>query len=223
MTSTKTILDNTALILMEIAMQPIKTEYQSPSTARRRVARPGLHLDISFAAEFHIPVKLASVSVLTDITDEVVSRSKPKSIPVFEANLIIDNLYLGSCSNTDPDLLRLHNIKYVLNVSHTKTSLPDDFVCEQIPISDKSDVKIRDYFERSFKFIDAAITNGPILVHCRAGISRSATIVIAYLMKKQHMSYQTAMEFVSKRREIICPNIGFCQHLEEYEAELGGT
>jgi protein-tyrosine phosphatase len=44
-----------------------------------------------------------------------------------------------------------------------------------------------------------------------AGVSRSATIVIAYLMKKKHLSFKQAFEFVKIRRVIVWPNDGFIE------------
>lgn len=61
---------------------------------------------------------------------------------------------------------------------------------------------------------------GKVLVHCRAGVSRSATVCIAYLMQKQQMSLDAAFEFVVSRRPIIDPNLNFIQQLQRFEASL---
>jgi len=46
-------------------------------------------------------------------------------------------------------------------------------------------------------------------VHCAAGVSRSASIVIAYLMKINHWTFENAYSFVKSKRKIIDPNFGF--------------
>ena len=56
-----------------------------------------------------------------------------------------------------------------------------------------------------------------VLVHCLAGMSRSATIVIAYLLATTAMTTTEATEFVRSKRSIIRPNYGFINQLEQYE------
>lgn len=69
------------------------------------------------------------------------------------------------------------------------------------------------FFEETTEFIQLAIdAGGKILVHCREGISRSATLVLAYLMIKRHLTAQDAVRTVREHREII-PNEGFLKQL----------
>jgi len=60
-------------------------------------------------------------------------------------------------------------------------------------------------------------TNGSVLVHCMAGISRSSSLIIYYLMKKYAITYDKAYEFVKKARSIIQPNSGFEKQLRTYD------
>jgi len=60
----------------------------------------------------------------------------------------------------------------------------------------------------------------PILIHCMAGVSRSATITIAYFMHQHKMSLKDAAAFVFKKRPIVFPNVGFIQHLMDFESKL---
>lgn len=55
-----------------------------------------------------------------------------------------------------------------------------------------------------------------VLVHCAAGVSRSASFVIAYLMNRKDMLFPDAIRFVKERRSVIRPNSGFSQQLEKY-------
>lgn len=60
-----------------------------------------------------------------------------------------------------------------------------------------------------------------MLVHCFAGVSRSATIVIAYLMQEHGLAYRDALAFVKQKRNHIHPNEGFKRQLQSFQRELG--
>lgn len=62
-----------------------------------------------------------------------------------------------------------------------------------------------------------------MLVHCQAGISRSATICLAYLMKRKRVRLDEAFEFVRRRRSIISPNFSFMGQLLQFESQLLAT
>jgi dual specificity MAP kinase phosphatase len=67
---------------------------------------------------------------------------------------------------------------------------------------------------------EARIKNGKVLVHCQAGISRSPTIVIAYLMKIKNLTHDSAYHLVKSKRGIIEPNIFFVSQLFDFEKTL---
>lgn len=62
--------------------------------------------------------------------------------------------------------------------------------------------------------------NGVVLIHCMAGISRSVTLTIAYLMAHFGMSMQDAYQYVKDKRPAISPNLNFMGQLVEFEREL---
>lgn len=58
---------------------------------------------------------------------------------------------------------------------------------------------------------------GVVLVHCNAGVSRSSSIVIGYLMFREGLSFSDAYDQVKLARPSIRPNPGFYQQLERYQ------
>ena len=62
--------------------------------------------------------------------------------------------------------------------------------------------------------------NGKVFVHCRAGVSRSATVCIAYIMKHMGSDVTNAYEFVKTKRPCISPNLHFMGQLLEFQKQL---
>ncbi|XP_023234866.1 dual specificity protein phosphatase 3-like [Centruroides sculpturatus] len=76
------------------------------------------------------------------------------------------------------------------------------------------------YFQRAADFIEEALgSGGKVYVHCRAGISRSAALVIAFLMIKRNMPAQEAVRRVRAHRKII-PNDGFLRQICDLNEKL---
>ena len=79
------------------------------------------------------------------------------------------------------------------------------------------------YFDRcADKIHQVHKSGGKTLVHCVAGVSRSASLCMAYLMKYQRMTLDQAYYHTKKRRPVIHPNQGFWKQLIEYERRLFG-
>eukprot|EP01084_Bolivina_argentea_P010263 19110_1 len=89
----------------------------------------------------------------------------------------------------------------------------------KISIDDNEKINIKEYFENAIDFINKG---KHVFVHCQIGVSRSATIIIAYLMKMKECSLFKAYNTVSYCRPIIYPNDGFYKQLLEYELLLFG-
>ena len=71
-----------------------------------------------------------------------------------------------------------------------------------------------------FRTDEARLAGERVLVHCHAGVSRSATIVIAYIMKHTQLNMHDAYTFVKDRRTIISPNFNFLGQLHLFEQDL---
>ncbi|NWZ93834.1 DUS4 phosphatase, partial [Nesospiza acunhae] len=93
-----------------------------------------------------------------------------------------------------------------------------------IPVEDNHKADISSWFMEAIEFIDSVKECcGRVLVHCQAGISRSATICLAYLMMKKRVKLEEAFEFVKQRRSIISPNFSFMGQLLQFESQVLAT
>lgn len=149
------------------------------------------------------------------------------SIENEEMTQILPHLYLGNESDSsNHSKLKLQGITHILNVTrnipfHLETTHVGEYVFKRISVNDALDQNLRQFFEEACEFIDRAGENKQkVLVHCQAGISRSPTIVIAYLMKKLNKSMNDAYNLVSDKRKIIGPNLLFMSQLSDYDDEL---
>lgn len=93
-----------------------------------------------------------------------------------------------------------------------------------INVMDHTKQDLLSHFETSNQFIENALKNphNKVYVHCVAGISRSATLVISYIMKSRCMSYPEALEIVLQKRKVVDPNEGFVKQLVLYH-KMGYT
>lgn len=130
-------------------------------------------------------------------------------------NQIIPGLYLGAASDAaqKKELQKL-GITHILSCAKELPPLyPDDFTYMHLNLEDRDWENIERYFDISRIFIKQGLKRGNILVHCMAGVSRSTTIVAAYLMSNNGLSVQTALKHIKTKRPRINPNQGFIQQL----------
>jgi atypical dual specificity phosphatase len=81
------------------------------------------------------------------------------------------------------------------------------------------------YFDDVVEWIKNAMDedeSANVVVHCVCGVSRSPSVVIAYLMATQGMSLSDSLSHVKGKREISSPNSGFIDQLADYEKKLKG-
>lgn len=118
---------------------------------------------------------------------------------------IIDNIYLGSAFNAASyQTLKYLNIKHIVNVTQEITpyfNTSDEFTYKVYKLYDNNQDDIHLYLDDSYNYITNSADN--ILVHCYMGSSRSATIVIYYLMKKYNMNFEESINYVKEKRDII--------------------
>eukprot|EP00026_Physarum_polycephalum_P019871 Phypoly_transcript_22102.p1 GENE.Phypoly_transcript_22102~~Phypoly_transcript_22102.p1 ORF type:complete len:167 (-),score=13.12 Phypoly_transcript_22102:74-574(-) len=136
---------------------------------------------------------------------------------------VVGGVFIGSASEAhDRYNLKSKNITHILTVQiGNYPRYPQEFKYKCIDALDSHLQNLREHFESCFTFIEEAIAQGGgVLVHCGAGVSRSATIVIAYLMKTKQWRYAEARLYLENIRPMIEPNDGFVLQLQAYEKEL---
>ena len=127
---------------------------------------------------------------------------------------ILDGLYLSDYVQANNyEKLKELGIKQILSIGCELTPHEtDDFNKLHISLDDHKNENISQYFSIATDFIN----KGPTLVHCYAGISRSASLVIAYLIKMKKWSIEKALSHCRKVRPVVNPNAGFMHQLREY-------
>uniref|UniRef100_H2YEC7 Protein-serine/threonine phosphatase n=1 Tax=Ciona savignyi TaxID=51511 RepID=H2YEC7_CIOSA len=136
---------------------------------------------------------------------------------------ILPHLYLGSAHHAaQENELAALGITAVLNASSTcENHFANRFRYKRIPVEDNGQADISSWFDGAIAFInEEQRKGGKVFVHCLAGISRSATICIAYLITCKGVSLNDAFRYVKSRRNVISPNFNFMGQLSSLEAKL---
>ena len=133
---------------------------------------------------------------------------------------IIDNIYLGDFRTADNiDMLRQYNITHIINCAfNLPNRFPEQITYKRLDLRDEPDQPITERLEEAYQFIKENKDKN-IFVHCVFGKSRSASVVIFYVMKEKKMNFQDAKNFVKNIRNIVEPNSGFESELNRYYEE----
>eukprot|EP01102_Stenamoeba_stenopodia_P008504 TRINITY_DN2450_c0_g1_i1.p1 TRINITY_DN2450_c0_g1~~TRINITY_DN2450_c0_g1_i1.p1 ORF type:complete len:202 (+),score=53.01 TRINITY_DN2450_c0_g1_i1:349-954(+) len=164
-----------------------------------------------------------------------IEKARNKRCKALPPTKLLDHLYLGSYRNAhDQILLAQKNIKYVLCCADDVDVEPPphrpDIIYKKIPLVDEDHkdrcdtrelfcTKNFEMFDEVYAFIEEAKAKGvACIVHCKHGRSRSAFVVIGYLMKALELSFVKAHNYVMERRPIINPHMK--EILVEYDVYL---
>uniref|UniRef100_A0A6B2LHY7 protein-tyrosine-phosphatase n=1 Tax=Arcella intermedia TaxID=1963864 RepID=A0A6B2LHY7_9EUKA len=136
-----------------------------------------------------------------------------------DASLIIPNLWLGAASAAQHEIfLKQARIGTVISIHMAQAFLPDRFNHTIIPLEDHPFSALLPELDATYESITLALNSGSaVLVHCVAGASRSASVVIAYMMKSRGWTYEEAYDFVKEKRRVVEPNSGFVAQLKLYQ------
>ncbi|XP_041353903.1 dual specificity protein phosphatase 14-like isoform X2 [Gigantopelta aegis] len=138
---------------------------------------------------------------------------------------ITDHLFLSSAAAVSGERVRGLSITHIINCTMDIPNLHVPGVdCIQIHVDDLPSANLSLYFDSvSDKIAQIHQRGGKTLVHCVAGVSRSASLCIAYLMKYYHKTLEDAYRHVKQKRSVIYPNFGFWRQLIDYERRLFRT
>lgn len=153
------------------------------------------------------------------------------------STIIPDFLYLGPepIESSDFERLKSLKIKRILNVAVEVEEIDPKQKGKEYEFIEKyTKIPLRDFVEEvgvqagidqaNNLLDDALLHSSAVYVHCKAGKSRSVTIVLAYLIHRYKISLKESYAYVSNRRKGICPNIGFLAELMRFqERELGSN
>uniref|UniRef100_A0A182TUS6 protein-serine/threonine phosphatase n=1 Tax=Anopheles melas TaxID=34690 RepID=A0A182TUS6_9DIPT len=136
---------------------------------------------------------------------------------------IFDHVYLGSEWNaSNLEELQRNGVHHILNVTREIDNFfPGLFHYCNVRVYDDEKTDLLRHWDNTFKFISRAKMEGSkVLVHCKMGISRSASVVIAYAMKANGWNFGQALQHVKEKRSCIKPNKNFLMQLETYQGML---
>ncbi|XP_015681491.1 protein phosphatase Slingshot homolog 3 isoform X2 [Protobothrops mucrosquamatus] len=139
---------------------------------------------------------------------------------------IFDYLYLGSEWNAaNLEELQKNRVSHILNVTREIDNFfPEHFTYMNVRLYDEEASQLLPYWKETHSFISDVRTQGSrVLVHCKMGVSRSGSTVIAYAMKEYGWSLERALGHVRERRPIVHPNPGFMRQLELYQGMLDAS
>jgi len=153
-------------------------------------------------------------------------QSPSYNVQSLVASEVTPQLFIGSRKDaSNKELLRSLGINTIVNATkdcphHFETD--SSFNYFRVPVKDTWNQDLPSYFPGCFQFIDSMKNEGnKILIHCTAGISRSATLTIAYIMFSEKECLSNAYTYVKNKRPAISPNLDFMGELQQYEKTLG--
>ncbi|KAM7045843.1 dual specificity protein phosphatase 21 [Molossus nigricans] len=147
----------------------------------------------------------------------------PQPSWVYGLSQITSSLYISNAvAANNRFLLSSNHITTVINVSvEVINTFFEDIQYLKVPVTDSPSARIYDFFDPIADHIHRVeMKQGRTLVHCAAGVSRSAAVCMAFLMKYHTVSLLEAHTWTKSCRSIIRPNNGFWEQLIEYEFKL---
>jgi len=211
---------------------PIQTPIQTPTQTTFKMGSPPKRQKPKLSRKNRPCNLLISTNISTFTDHSLHSMSPPPTMSNVvtsrkTASKITENLVLGSENDAcDPKIYKKFNITKVLSIMSEDFGLPESLL-ENLPeshninhkfikLNDTTCSNISDHFREAIEFMEGEEV---CLVHCRAGISRSSTLIMAYLIKKNKWSLNEAFTFTKGKRGCVAPNFGFLGQLQKFEED----
>ncbi|KMT10920.1 hypothetical protein BVRB_5g113330 [Beta vulgaris subsp. vulgaris] len=170
---------------------------------------------------YELKVRLEHILERISLISDAANTEKP--------SLITNHLFIsGALAARSVYTLQHLGITHVLclcsnEIGQSDSQFPDLFEYRNFSISDEEDSNISTIFNEACDFIDGVErANGKVLVHCFEGRSRSATLVLAYLMLKKNSTLLEAWNILKKVHRRAQPNDGFAKILQDVDKRLHG-
>jgi len=206
----------------------IKVDYLVDILMNTRSVRPEMHHTRTSGTPFFWRDVIGDKTTgpLTDEDIDVITEAK-KNDPA-SADEVFPNLFLGNkAAAEDTKYLQSKGITHLLNMGSASlrsskflvVPAKDELAREGIEVEDApewGDMVVSDCFHHCGEWIEKSLDNGgQVLVVCWQGASRSATVVMAYLVMNKQMGLEVAMTMVKEKRDVR-PNNVFLQQLIDY-------
>ncbi|XP_071957811.1 dual specificity protein phosphatase 22-B-like [Antedon mediterranea] len=132
---------------------------------------------------------------------------------------ILPGLYVGNMRDAkDVEQLEANKISHILSIHDNAKPLLTNMTYLCVAAADHPDQNLSQHFEECNNFIhECRLNGGTCLVHCIAGVSRSVTVTVAYMMTVTNCTWQECLRAARVAREVANPNFGFQKQLQDYQ------
>lgn len=162
-----------------------------------------------------------SLAYYRELEDSSMDDPRRLDLDIGQEIGVVPGLYIGGYTAAcNYNWLKAQNIKAILSLGTPLLPNPDspnEFIHKFIFMIDHDSQKLQEHLQPSITFIKENLEHGGVLVHCGAGISRSAAVVTAYLMHHFDVSCDIALSMVQAARHFVEPNDGFMQQLRAFQ------
>jgi len=174
-------------------------------------------LSLKPASQFSPIAYPSSSSSSSTTASEVSSQSELTEIL---PNLYISDINVAECYTTLSSLGITHVLSAMSGAVHIPNALPIRKL--QVPLLDTPFAELAAFLPSTTDFLTDALRdkNAKVLVHCVKGVSRSASVISAYLIARYGWTTDQAVNYIRSKRLNAQPNRGFISQLDEYARSL---
>ena len=157
-------------------------------------------------------IKKLNIKYILSCVDRNYIAQIHNQIIISNPNITI--LYLPYEDVIDQNLWQKNNNNIEI-LKYTTSTAEYDIVAKQLTLYQNKPM-----IEIAYHFINNAIVaNENILIHCMAGVSRSVSMTVYFLMKKYFLTFESAMQVIKSKRSIANPNNSFKLQLVQYQTK----
>ncbi|RWS09647.1 dual specificity protein phosphatase 14-like protein [Dinothrombium tinctorium] len=141
-----------------------------------------------------------------------------------EVSMITNSLGLTGVGGLTQENFERHQFNCVISAAPEREFNPQNIDYIKIDVYDEQQSDLSQYFDMiADKISEVESNGGKTLIHCMAGVSRSSTLVIAYLIKHRRMTLREALIQVKQKRSCVRPINAFLKQLMQFEKQVLGT